>query len=63
MAGEDHRLLLPMSICTGALLLSLASTASKLVVPGVTVPIGIVTALIGVPFFLALILRRGRRDA
>lgn len=52
-----------MSICTGALLLSLASTASKLVVPGVTVPIGIVTALIGVPFFLALILRRGRRDA
>ncbi|RVU18359.1 FecCD family ABC transporter permease [Methylobacterium oryzihabitans] len=63
LTGEDHRLLLPMSLCTGALLLSLASTVSKLVVPGVTVPIGIVTALIGVPFFLALILRRGRRDA
>lgn len=63
LTGEDHRLLLPMSLCTGALLLSLASTASKLVVPGVVLPIGIVTALVGVPFFLALILRRGRRDA
>ncbi|XYD12520.1 iron ABC transporter permease (plasmid) [Methylobacterium sp. NMS12] len=58
LAGEDHRFLLPTSLCTGALLLSLASTASKLLVPGTMLPIGIVTALIGVPFFMILIARR-----
>lgn len=63
LTGEDHRFLLPMSLCTGALLLSLASTASKLVIPGVVLPVGIVTALVGVPFFLMLIARQGRHDA
>jgi len=56
--GEDHRFFLPASALTGALLLSLASIASKLIVPGVMLPIGLVTALIGVPFFVSLILRR-----
>ena len=40
----------------GALLLSAASVASKLILPGTIFPIGIVTALIGVPFFAWLIL-------
>ncbi|MBP2498317.1 iron complex transport system permease protein [Methylobacterium sp. PvP062] len=62
LTGEDHRFLLPMSLCTGALLLSFASTASKLTIPGVVLPVGIVTALIGVPFFLILIARQGRHD-
>jgi len=54
--GEDQRFLLPMSALTGALLLSAASTGSKLIVPGTIFPIGIVTSFIGVPFFLSLIL-------
>jgi iron complex transport system permease protein len=58
LIGEDHRFFLPASAITGALLLSLASIASKLIVPGVLLPIGLVTALIGVPFFVSLILRR-----
>lgn len=61
LVGEDQRGFLPASALFGALLLSLASVASKIVIPGAVFPIGIVTALIGVPFFLALILRfRGR---
>lgn len=60
LVGEDHRFLLPASALTGALVLSLASTASKVVVPGAVVPLGIVTALVGVPAFLALVV--GRRD-
>ncbi len=60
MVGEDHRFFLPAAALSGALLLSLASIASKLVVPGLLVPIGIVTALVGVPVFLALVLTRGR---
>ncbi|WP_136684917.1 FecCD family ABC transporter permease [Falsirhodobacter xinxiangensis] len=56
LVGEDHRFFLPASLLTGAVVLSLASTASKLVVPGVLLPIGLVTSLIGLPIFFALIL-------
>ena len=58
--GEDQRYLLAGSALTGALTLSLASVASKTVLPGAIIPIGVVTALIGVPFFLWLILNARR---
>ncbi|MBS0643883.1 MAG: iron ABC transporter permease [Proteobacteria bacterium] len=58
--GEDQRHLLPASAVMGALFLSLASVASKTIIPGALFPIGIVTALIGVPFFGWLILAAGR---
>ena len=61
LVGEDQRFLLPASALVGALLLSLSSIASKLILPGVIVPVGIVTALIGVPVFVVLVFRRGRR--
>lgn len=60
LVGEDQRSFLPASALSGALLLSLASIASKTVLPGAIVPIGIVTSLIGVPFFVWLILRNRR---
>jgi iron complex transport system permease protein len=56
--GEDHRFFLPASALCGALVMSLASLASKTIVPGAVIPIGLVTALIGVPFFVALIVGR-----
>jgi iron complex transport system permease protein len=56
--GEDHRFYLPGSALVGGLILSLASVVSKNLVPGVVVPVGIVTALVGIPFFIAVILRR-----
>jgi len=55
--GEDHRFYLPASALTGALVLSMASVVSKNLVPGVIIPVGIVTSLVGVPFFLSIILR------
>lgn len=55
--GEDHRFYLPASALMGALVLSLASVASKNLIPGVIIPVGIVTSLVGVPFFLSIILR------
>ena len=57
-AGPDHRRLLPLSALLGALLLCLADTLSRLLLAPVELPIGILTALIGGPFFLALLLRR-----
>ena len=61
LVGEDQRFLLPASALVGALLLSLSSIASKLILPGVIVPVGIVTALVGVPVFVVLVFRRGRK--
>lgn len=61
LVGEDQRFLLPASALVGALMLSLSSIASKLVMPGVIVPVGIVTALVGVPIFVTLVFRRGRK--
>ncbi|ADP14096.1 FecCD transport family protein 1 [Achromobacter xylosoxidans A8] len=56
--GEDHRFFLPGSALVGAVILSLASIASKNLMPGVIVPIGIVTSLVGIPFFASVVLRR-----
>lgn len=61
LVGEDHRVFLPASLLSGALLMSLASTASKTIAPGALMPVGIVTAVIGVPVFLILIFRNGAR--
>ncbi|ROL65871.1 iron-siderophore ABC transporter permease [Pseudomonas chlororaphis] len=61
LVGEDQRFVLPASALVGALLLSLSSIASKLIMPGVVVPVGIVTALVGVPFFVILVFKRGGR--
>nr|WP_237182473.1 iron ABC transporter permease [Roseomonas marmotae] len=60
LLGEDHRFFLPGAALAGALVLSLASIASKLLVPGLIIPVGIVTSLVGVPLFLALLFGRGR---
>lgn len=61
LIGEDQRFFLPASALCGALLLSASSILSKVLVPGTLLPVGIVTAIIGVPFFLVLILRDVRR--
>ncbi|MBI4498084.1 MAG: iron ABC transporter permease [Chloroflexi bacterium] len=61
LVGEDQRYFLPTSALAGAVLLSTTSVVSKSIVPGVLVPIGIITSLIGVPFFLSLIMVRRRQ--
>jgi iron complex transport system permease protein len=60
LVGEDQRFYLPVSALCGALLLSVSSIISKSIVPGAVFPIGIVTSIIGVPFFFALIWRSRR---
>ena len=56
LLGEDQRFFLPASALAGALMLSAASVLSKSIIPGLILPIGVVTALVGVPFFFSLIL-------
>ncbi|WP_458734472.1 FecCD family ABC transporter permease [Zobellella taiwanensis] len=60
--GEDQRFFLPASALAGALILSVSSVVSKSLVSGTIFPIGVVTSLIGIPFFVSLILSQTRRS-
>ncbi|MDI5984523.1 iron ABC transporter permease [Halomonas sp. M4R5S39] len=62
LIGEDQRFFLPASALAGALILSASSVLSKALVPGTIFPIGVVTSLIGIPFFVSLILSNARRS-
>ncbi|RWM80867.1 MAG: iron ABC transporter permease [Mesorhizobium sp.] len=62
LIGEDQRFFLPASALSGALILSASSVASKSLIPGTIFPIGIVTSLVGIPFFISLILSNVRRS-
>lgn len=58
LIGPGHRLLLPASACLGALLLVGADTLARSIVAPAEMPIGILTAAVGAPFFLAMLLRQ-----
>lgn len=55
--GPDHRMLLPASALCGALFLTLADMLARTIVAPAELPIGLIMALIGGPFFLSLLLR------
>lgn len=57
LTGSDHRVLLPLCFLAGGTFLTWADLAARTVLPVVEIPVGVVTAFVGVPFFL-LLLRR-----
>ncbi len=59
LVGADHRLLVPAAALAGAAVLVLADTVARSVLPPAEIPVGVITALLGAPFFLALLRRRG----
>ncbi|WP_117233153.1 FecCD family ABC transporter permease [Vibrio maerlii] len=58
LAGPDHRTLLPISALLGAMLLTVADMFSRVAVAPAELPVGIVTALVGAPFFLYLLFQQ-----
>jgi iron complex transport system permease protein len=58
MIGPGHRLLLPACVLLGAILMVGADTGARMLAAPAEVPIGILTAAIGAPFFLAILLRQ-----
>jgi len=58
--GSDHRVLLPLSFLAGGAFLTLADLLARVMLSPAEIPIGVVTAFVGVPFFLVL-LRRSLR--
>lgn len=63
LVGEDQRFLLPASTAVGAALLTGAHAVSQVIIPGVVMPVGILTSLVGVPVFIMIVLSRGRLRA
>lgn len=61
LLGADHRLLLPMSWLGGAIALLLADGLARLVVMPAELPVGVITSLVGGPFFLWLLLRNQQK--
>jgi iron complex transport system permease protein len=60
LVGEEQRFFIPASMLTGAFMLSFSSVLSKVAIAGVQIPLGIITSIIGIPFLLVLILKKGR---
>jgi len=58
--GADHRFLLPLSVLIGAIFLILADLIARTALAPTEIPIGVITALTGAPFFLYLLRRRRR---
>ena len=58
--GSDYRFLLPLSVLTGAIFLILADLVARTALAPVEIPIGVITAVCGAPFFLYLLRRKTR---
>ncbi|HAS6252098.1 TPA: iron ABC transporter permease [Vibrio vulnificus] len=61
LAGPDHRKLIPLSALLGALLLTFADMVARIAVAPAELPVGIVTAAIGAPFFIYLLFQQKGR--
>jgi len=59
--GPDHRLLIPASALAGGVFVIIADLLARVLLAPIEIPVGVITAVIGAPFFLYL-LRRSRRE-
>ena len=57
VVGSDHRSLLPLSFLAGAAFLTIADLVARILLAPTEIPIGVITAFVGVPFFLVLLRR------
>jgi iron complex transport system permease protein len=58
--SADYRFLLPASALFGAALMAATDVVARVLIPPAELPIGIITALVGAPVFLSILLRQGR---
>ncbi|MEM4984102.1 MAG: iron ABC transporter permease, partial [Candidatus Hadarchaeales archaeon] len=60
LVGGDHRFVLPCSCLMGALLLLASDTLARSLIAPTEIPVGAVTSLLGIPFFLHLLMKKRR---
>ncbi len=61
ISGPDYRTLLPYSFFTGAIFMILSDTIARMAVPPSEIPVGIITAIIGAPYFIFILFYRQKR--
>lgn len=61
ITGPDHKKLMPVSALVGAVFLLLCDTAARTLFAPQEIPIGVITSLFGVPFFISLLIRNKRK--
>ena len=61
LLGNDHRFLIPCSIVIGSFMLLASDTVARMIISPVELPVGIVTSLLGVPFFIYLLISKRRQ--
>lgn len=61
LVGPDHRILIPASVLGGAIFMVWMDTLARTIIAPAELPVGIITALIGAPFFIYLIISRRRK--
>lgn len=58
--GGDHRFVFPASLFFGGAFMMLADLAARMISPGMELPVGAITAIIGVPVFAWILIKKGR---
>jgi len=58
LVGPDHRVLLPASIIGGALFMVATDTLARTIISPAELPVGIITSIMGAPFFIYLLMSR-----
>jgi len=61
VVGANHRILIPVSTLAGAIFLLWSDTLARTIIPSREIPIGVITAFIGAPFFAYLLIKKQRR--
>ncbi|MFH1239265.1 MAG: iron chelate uptake ABC transporter family permease subunit [bacterium] len=61
IVGPDHRILLPASGLVGAIFLILSDTLARTIAAPIEIPVGVITALFGAPFFIFLLIRQRKK--
>lgn len=61
IVGPDHRILLPVSALGGAVFLIIADTIARVIISPAELRVGVITAFVGAPFFILLLVRNRRR--
>ena len=59
LMGSDHKYTIPFSIVLGAIVLLIADTLARTVGGSIEIPVGVITSIVGGPFFLYLLRKRG----
>ncbi|MCW9056834.1 MAG: iron ABC transporter permease, partial [Gammaproteobacteria bacterium] len=62
ISGSDHRVLIPASVLLGGSLLLISDTLARTIIAPQQLPVGVITAFIGVPFFLLLLNKSFQRQ-